>query len=225
MHEGQNILLRMSKPWRTENISLEVPEMDEHYYEKLLNVKTAGEQKIFNESIHYNRYEPTSYSALEALSAQFKFAAQDNIVDFGCGKGRFCFYMNHFFNATVTGVEMNTFFYKQAVENKRNFSKMSKTDTISFVNCLAEKYPIAPSENRFYFFNPFSLQIFAKVMKNIQKSVEEHQRAVDVILYYPSNDYTYFLDANSPFQLVDEIRVPTLHENDPRHCFLIYRAE
>lgn len=30
--------------------------MDEQYYEKLFNIKTSGEQKIFNDSLHYNRY-------------------------------------------------------------------------------------------------------------------------------------------------------------------------
>ena len=41
--------------------------MKDHYYEKLLNITTTGEQKKYNESIHYNVYEPTSYEALEIL--------------------------------------------------------------------------------------------------------------------------------------------------------------
>ena len=45
--------------------------MKEQDYEKLLNIKTAGEQKIFNESLHYNRYEPTAYSVLKILSEQY----------------------------------------------------------------------------------------------------------------------------------------------------------
>ncbi|MEQ8154354.1 MAG: SAM-dependent methyltransferase, partial [Clostridiaceae bacterium] len=78
--------------------------MDEQSYEKQLNIKTSGEQKIFNESIHYNRYEPTSYSALEILSEQYEFTADDSVVDFGCGKGRLNFYINHFFGSAVTGI-------------------------------------------------------------------------------------------------------------------------
>jgi len=54
--------------------------MDEQNYEKLLNIKTSGEQKIFNESIHYNRYEPTSYSALEILSEKYEFTADDSVI-------------------------------------------------------------------------------------------------------------------------------------------------
>lgn len=201
--------------------------MDEQYYEKLLNIKTSGEQKIFNESIHYHRYEPTSYSALEALSKQYKFSAEDCIVDFGCGKGRFNFYINHFFNSSVTGIEMNNFFYKEANVNKKNYYQKNKNkkDNINFLNCFAEGYNINSFDNKFYFFNPFSMQIFAKVIKNILDSREVYERTVDVILYYPSKDYVYFLATNPHFQLIDEIKVPNLYENDPRHCFLVYRAE
>jgi SAM-dependent methyltransferase len=198
--------------------------MDDQYFEKLLNIKTSGEQKIFNESIHYHRYEPTSYHALETLTKNYIFTAEDSIVDFGCGKGRFNFFINYFFNSSVTGIEMNCFFYKEALLNKENYIKTNKKSNINFVNCFAEKYDINPSDNKFYFFNPFSMQIFAKVIKNILTSTETHERVVDVILYYPSSDYIYFLDTNSTFQFIDEIKVPNLCDKDPRHRFLIYRA-
>lgn len=200
--------------------------MDDQYFEKLLNIKTSGEQKIFNASIHYHRYEPTSYFALETLTTHYKFTAQDSIVDFGCGKGRFNFFIKYFFNSSVTGIEMNNFLYKEALLNKENYlrANKSKKTNINFVNCFAEKYDINPSDNKFYFFNPFSLQIFAKVIKNILASTEAYDRTVDIILYYPSSDYIYFLDTNSTFQLVDEIKVPNISDNDPRHRFSIYRA-
>ncbi|AIF53049.1 methyltransferase [Pelosinus sp. UFO1] len=198
--------------------------MDEQYYEKLLNIKTSGEQKIFNESLHYNRYEPTSYSVLEILSKQYNFTAEDNIVDFGCGKGRLNFYINHFFDSTVTGIEMSSFFYKQAIDNKRDYLKKhkKKINEINFLNCFAEEYNINPSDNKFYFFNPFSIQIFIKVIGNILISVEDYERTVDIILYYPSYDYIFFLENNTPFVLLNKIKLP---DNDPRHSFLVYRLD
>lgn len=201
--------------------------MDEQSYEKLLNIKTSGEQKIFNESMHYNRYEPTSYSALEILSKNYTFTSEDNVVDFGSGKGRLNFYINHFFDSTITGIEMNTFFYKEAALNKRDYLKKHKKKKINnnFLNCFAEEYNINPSDNKFYFFNPFSIQIFIKVIRNILISVEEYERTVDVILYYPSDDYIYFLENNTSFILFDEIKLPHLYNNDPRQRFLIYRLD
>lgn len=201
--------------------------MDEQYYEKLLNIKTSGQQKIFNKSLHYNRYEPTSYSVLEILSKHYIFTAEDNIVDFGCGKGRLNFYINHFFDSTVTGIEMNTFFYKEAIDNKRDYLKKhkNKINKINFLNYFAEKYNINPSDNKFYFFNPFSIQIFIKVIGNILTSIEEYERTVDVILYYPSDDYIYFLENNTPFVLLNEIKLHYSFDNDSRNSFLVYRLD
>lgn len=201
--------------------------MNEQYYEKLLNIKTSGEQKNFNESIHYNRYEPTAYSALEVLSKNYTLTEVDSIIDFGCGKGRLNFYINHFFQATVTGIEMNSFFYKEALENKKAYLKnhKKKIDNINFLNCFAEEYNINPSNNKFYFFNPFSVQIFTKVVKKIIISVEKSERPVDIILYYPSEDYIYFLENNTSFRLFDEIRLPSLYDKDHRQTFLVYRLD
>lgn len=198
--------------------------MDEQYYEKILNIKTSGEQKIFNESPHYHRYEPTAYSVLEILSKQYNFTTKDNIVDFGCGKGRLNFYINYFFDSTVTGIEMNTFFYKQAIDNKKNYLKKHKKNInkLNFLNCFAEEYNINPQDNKFYFFNPFSIQIFTKVIRKILISVEEYKRTVDIILYYPSYDYIYFLENNTPFILLYRIDLP---DNDPRHSLLVYRLD
>ena len=41
--------------------------MEETNYDEMLNIRTEGEQKEFNDSLHYHRYEPTPYSALEHL--------------------------------------------------------------------------------------------------------------------------------------------------------------
>lgn len=198
--------------------------MNEQYYEKLLNIKTSGEQKIFNKSAHYNRYEPTSYEALALLSNHYAFTADDTIVDFGCGKGRLNFYIHHFFDAKVTGIEMNAFFYEQAIANKKEYLKKHKNniDKITFSNCLAEEYPIKPSDTTFYFFNPFSTQIFRKVIGNIVASVNSYERTVDLILYYPSYDYLYFLENHTPFVRLHEILLPS-GNSDPRNNFSIYR--
>ena len=201
--------------------------MDDQDYEKLLNIKTSGDQKIFYKSVHYSRYEPTAYSALEVLSKEYNFTAEDNVVDFGCGKGRLNFYINHFFDSTVTGIEMNSFFYEEAIGNKRDYLKKhkKKNDKINFSNCFAQKYKINPTDNKFYFFNPFSIQIFMKVIENILISAEKYERTIDVILYYSSNEYIYFLENNTPFVLVKEINLPYFYEKDPRDNFLVYRLD
>ena len=198
--------------------------MSEQYFEKLLKIKTSEKQKGFNESLHYNRYEPTSYKVLELLSSIEEFSKEDSLVDFGCGKGRLNFYFNYLFDLKVTGIEMNPYFFKECLENKKSYLSQNKIreDKINFINCLAKDYEILKEDNNFYFFNPFSEQIFIKVVKNILDSVSTFERQVNLILYYPSEDYIYFLENYTPFSLKREIRIPKKYDYDSREKILIY---
>lgn len=199
--------------------------MKEQYYDDLLNIRTGGDQKGFNKSFHYHRYEPTPYSALELLFKNYQLKSTDHIVDFGCGKGRLNFYIHYLFQASVAGVEMNETLYEEAVENQTSYLKKYKSakGKIQFHCCLAENYEIAPLDNRFYFFNPFTIPIFWKILNNILASVEESKREVDVILYYPSEDYIYFLENHTLFELKEEVHLPGLYEHNQNERFLIYR--
>ncbi|MBS4191915.1 methyltransferase [Bacillus sp. FJAT-49705] len=198
--------------------------MKEQYFEELLNIKTAGDQMGFNSSFHYHRYEPTPYLALETLFQSYKLKSSDRMVDFGCGKGRLSFYTNYLFNASVVGVEMNEEFYQDAMENRYNYLKKYKNrkEKIEFQCCLAEEYEISPLDNRFYFFNPFSIQIFMKIVKKILLSVEKYERDIELVLYYGSEDYIYFLENQTTFEMKEEILLPGYKHNSFER-FLIYQ--
>ncbi|WP_018664881.1 methyltransferase [Heyndrickxia acidiproducens] len=198
--------------------------MNDSYIDGLLHIKTTGEQQGFNQSLHYNRYEPTPYVALDELFDHYEIEKSDHVVDFGCGKGRLNFYIHHVFHATVTGIEMNDTFYHQALENKSRYTKKfgNHPDRIHFHKMLAEEYEINPADNRFYFFNPFSAGIFMKVVQNILRSVEKTKREVDIILYYPSLDYTYFLDEQTSFERKLEVPLTNLYEHNPYEKFSVY---
>lgn len=199
--------------------------MNEQYYDAVLHIKTVGEQKGFNKSLHYHRYEPTPYHALETLFAEYGLKSSDRVVDFGCGKGRLNFYIHHFYHASVVGIEMNETFYKEAMENRDRYIKKEKKgrDKIHFQCCLAQEYEIDPLDNKFYFFNPFSVQVFMNVINNILFSVEQVEREVELILYYPSEDYIYFLDNQTSFELKEEVILPGLYERNLNERFLVYR--
>ncbi|WP_442598224.1 methyltransferase [Neobacillus sp. D3-1R] len=198
--------------------------MKEKYYDALLNIKTIGEQKGFLKSVHYHRYEPTPYSALETLCAHYHIKSSDQVVDFGCGKGRLNFYIHHVSGAAVKGIEMNEEFYQEAMKNKSSFEKKHRIqdEKIQFYCCLAEEYQIDTQDNRFYFFNPFTIQIFIKVVNNILDSAESNPRDTELILYYPSQDYIYYLENSTSFELKMEIPLPGLYEQNQNERFLIY---
>lgn len=198
--------------------------MKEYYYDKLLNIKTGAYKKKQSESLHYHPYEPTEYRVLEILLDHYTFKNSDCIVDFGSGKGRLCFFINYFNQVTVKGIEMNDALHQEAFKNKKGYVKnINKSkDKIKFYCCLAETYQIGSLDNRFYFFNPFSIQIFMKIINNILLSVEESERDIELILYYASEDYIFYLENKTSFRLKEAINLPGLYETDPYERFLIY---
>ncbi|WP_077210945.1 methyltransferase [Bacillus dakarensis] len=198
--------------------------MTEQSYEKLLNIKTTGEQKNTVQSFHYYPYEPTPYGAIEELFKKVELGSGDRFVDFGCGKGRLLFYLNYFYDVTVVGVEMNTLYYQEAMHNTARYFKKTKKDAsnIHFYNCLAEEYEINEEDNIFYFFNPFSIQIFMKILNNILLSVEGNQRNIKIILYYGSEDYVHYLESHPSFKWKEEIIIPGFYQNNPFERFLVY---
>jgi SAM-dependent methyltransferase len=197
--------------------------MKEYYYDKLLNIKTRGDQQGFNKSLHYHRYEPTPYSALEELFRDYEINSNDYIVDFGCGKGRLNFYLHYYFGANVVGIEMNEALYHDAVQNQKSYVKKNSKDRIHFLCCLAEEYEISDIDNRFYFFNPFSIQIFRKIVSHILLSVEKAAREIELVCYYPSPDYIFFLENETAFELKKEVLLPFVSQHNPNERFLIYR--
>ena len=197
--------------------------MNEKKYETLLNIQTSGEDK-YHTSAKYHRYEPTPYDVLETLFNHYQLTKDDHIVDFGCGKGRLNFYIHHQFQAYVTGIEMNETYYQDAIHNQLNYQKKYplKEEKIKFICCYAEEYNIDPLDNKFYFFNPFSIQILRKVIEKILISLEEHPRCVELIFYYPSDDYLYYLEHKTAFSLIHNIPLPNHHKNH-RERFLVYQ--
>lgn len=201
--------------------------MNEYNYEELLNIKTTGEQTHYNDSYHYNKYEATPYYALNSLFENYKINENDRIVDYGCGKGRLNFYASYQFNCKVSGIEMNNYYFEECIKNKNSFLSTHNRNEkdICFFNCLAEEYDINDEDNIFYFFNPFSVQIFMKIVEKIISSVDNIKRDVSIILYYPTNEYIYFLETFTPFTLVKEIIVSELYKEDNREKFIIFTLE
>lgn len=197
--------------------------MAEKMYDKKLNIKTTGIREWGTKIIHYNRYEATPYTALDKLFQAYKIDKNHKVVDFGCGRGRVAFYIHNRFHVPVTGVEAHDRTYEEALNNKFRYKQKSKhiKAPIKLEYGLAEHYEIELTDNLFYLFNPFSVNIFKKVVHNILKSIKKETRPIDMILYYPIPEYKLFLNNHTPFQMINKIPVPTTA--DSLEKFVIYR--
>lgn len=173
----------------------------------LLHIQTQGIQNDGKDTYYNHRYEPTPYSTFTYLASYLSLQKQDHFVDFGCGKGRSNFYIHHQFHCFTTGVEYNPSYYKYCQNNWNTYHGAHKSK-IKFVCVKAQAYDILPTQNYFYFFNPFSLEIFRMVVQNILKSYEQQVRTLTLLLYYPDAEYLYYLNTYTPFVERERIPVP-----------------
>ncbi|WP_040226292.1 class I SAM-dependent methyltransferase [Bhargavaea cecembensis] len=200
--------------------------MNEHDMDRLLGIRTAGVQDWGVRSIHDNRYEATPYEALDALLDNCPIGRRDGIVDYGSGKGRVAFYLNHRTGASVTGIEMDGSLYLQSLGNRDAYMIKKKTrlkGSVSFLNCRAEDYRVKGLDTVFFYFNPFSVSLFAKTISRILQSAEERPRPVSVLLYYPTLDYLSFMEHHTPFVHALDLPIPGLSENNPNERFSIWK--
>lgn len=189
--------------------------------DKLLNIQTEGIQRDGRDTYHFHRYEPTPYEVLEQLFQAYPLSKDDVLVDFGCGKGRLNFYIHHKFRCKTVGVEYNEVFYQCAKQNLETYNGPHK-DAIRFEAIYATAYEVGEKDSVFYFFNPFSFPIFSSVVHHILDSIHQHPRKVALILYYPDEEYTNFLNQQTPFQLEKDVAVYAIHGTDNRDRYMIF---
>ncbi|WP_110930752.1 class I SAM-dependent methyltransferase [Paenibacillus bouchesdurhonensis] len=199
--------------------------MAERKYDQSLRIRTVGMREWRNGTVRYHRYEATPYKALDRLFQVYKLNESDKVVDFGCGRGRVSFYIHHRFQIPVTGIEVHEKTYEEALHNKGSYRQQTGHihAPIRLKYGLAEQYEIKETDNTFYFFNPFSIEIFREVVENILQSVQEKPRTVDIILYYPVAEYKQFLQMHTPFKLINKVTVPGATQKKEK--FLIYRLK
>lgn len=198
---------------------------DERKHDKKLNINTQGiVEWPLGVNIEYFRTESTLYSDLDRLIDQYDLLDNAKLVDFGSGKGRILYYFNYRYEIPTTGIELSDVAYHQLVNNFATYSKQHPglARKVTIHKMKAEDYQIKPDENIFYFFNPFTLKIFKTILKNIEQSLVENPRTVDIIIYYPSVNYTSYLDNHTDFHFIQLVKTPKYFINS-RECFKVYR--
>lgn len=188
-----------------------------------LNIQTEEIQNDGGDTFHRHRYEPTPYEVLEELFSHYMPTERDVIVDYGCGLGRLNFYIEKCFSLVSTGVECSEIYFQRAIENQKHYS--GKKDNITFVHCAAEDYVVSARETVFYFFNPFSVDIFRRVINRILLSWQEAPRTLTLILYYPEDETIFYLENHTSFHLFDEIAAGEQVRSDRRERFCLYRLD
>ena len=157
----------------------EILEKDRFWDEKL-NIFTSVSDHSEEDDSNYG-YDPTPYIVLEEILKSDLLGKDDVLVDYGCGKGRLGFFFHNQTGCKVIGLDHSKRMIKKANKNLKNYGS---SDEICFIHTKAEEYVPVDDANRFYFFNPFSSKIFAKVLEKIQQSHDKNPREIIVFFYY-----------------------------------------
>ena len=192
---------------------------NENTWDKLLQIKTTGRDDSNSDQFRYP-YEPTPYVVLERLANSGLIRKKDVVVDYGCGKGRVDFYLSYQTKAHTIGIEYDERIYQGAIENQNTAVSKMRTD---YVLARAEEYEVPAEVNRFYFFNPFSVELLRKVMARIMDSYYLNPREMLFFFYYPSEEYISYLMTTDELEFYDEIDCMDLFEgNDLRERIIIF---
>lgn len=192
---------------------------NEKTWDKLLQIKTTGRDDSNSDQYRYP-YEPTPYSVLMRLANSGLIHKKDVVLDYGCGKGRVDFFLSYQTKAKTIGIEYDERIYQSALDNQQIAVSGAKTE---FVLAKAEEYAVPSEVNRYYFFNPFSVELLQKVMARIIESYYENPREVLLFFYYPSEEYISHLMTVDELEFYDEIDCSDLFgTNDTRERIMIF---
>ena len=191
--------------------------------DSFLHIKTEEIQTDGTDTYHFHRYEPTPYDVIETLFNTCAPAENDVLVDYGCGLGRLNFYIENRFGLPSVGIEFSEEYYERALQNLHSYC--GNKERITFCHCKAEEYLVQPEQTWFYFFNPFSVDIFRKVVNHILDSWQEKPRKIVLVLYYPEDDTIFYLEQHTAFRLIDEIAASDAVLKDRRERFCLYQMD
>lgn len=189
----------------------------EQQWDKKLKIQTTGRLDAHADQYHYP-YEPTPYSVLERLAESGYINGESILVDYGCGKGRVGFFLNHVLGCRAIGLEYNEEIFLQAEENRRSSGKQD----VIFLCRNAADFTVEEA-NCFYFFNPFSVEILKSVMGKILDSYYAAPRRMRLFFYYPNDEYLVYLMTGYALGFVEEIDCRDLFEGkDDRERILVF---
>lgn len=194
--------------------------MEVRQWDRKLRIQTAGRDAKRADAYRYP-YEPTDYAVLQRLADSGLISRDNVVVDYGCGKGRVSFFLNHVVGCRTVGVEYDEHIFRQALENQASYPGSGT----KFVCTRAEQFDAACADC-FYFFNPFSLEILRSVMGRLLESYYAQPRSMRLFFYYPSEEYESFLMTAPELTFLEEIDCRDLFPgNCERERILVFRLQ
>ncbi|MEO8765372.1 MAG: class I SAM-dependent methyltransferase [Ginsengibacter sp.] len=160
--------------------------------EKKYNLDSIGMDRLHSVSIkggnlqHASIYQASHYYILEkGFSYLQSINENNNLTDFGCGKGRALVVAAYFGFEDITGID---FAKELCIQAEHNIQKTRLLYPSVNFNVICEdvvSYKIKKEQHVFFFFNPFDEVIMLQVVKNILSSLKENSRKIYIMYINP----------------------------------------
>lgn len=131
-------------------------------------------------------YEPADVMGFGFLIEQLDVPHQEyTFVDLGSGKGRALLLATEFPFKAIVGVEISQPMHEIALQNIENFSASQDASRLSSVCEDAGKFEFPADPLVVFLFNSFHEVILARVIENLERSIERTPRHVIVVYVNP----------------------------------------
>ena len=149
----------------------------------------------------FTKYQPAHYQFLEYLYQRYPFSNNDCLVDFGAGKGRPLIMAAYYGCKHIIAYELDEVRAKMINDNIIKFKDKFNLDFQYEIFCTDASTAIIRKEmNKFFFFNPFHLKIYAKILKNVASSFVSYKRPIKIYLYGPEDSVVKYIDSLKCFK-------------------------
>ena len=166
----------------------------------------ADDLGFYNNEIqkHANQYRPSPpyriITALKILKNVVKDFSTSTLVDYGCGAGRVMIIAAEAGFRKVIGIDLSPKLIELCRSNLKRYSHINNKSKMLVLEQDASQYIPPPDANVFYFFFPFNLEIYSKVVKNIEISLETNNRTIYILDSWSDFDFR-----SKNFQLIKTV--------------------
>ena len=144
-------------------------------------------QKIESSNLpHASIYQGTNYYLIEKAFEYLKTEeANQQLVDFGSGKGRIMVVAAHYGFKNITGIDFSESLCREAEDNIEKIKPLFPATNFKIICSDAANYTIENDTNVFFFFNPFDEVVMLQVVRKILTSLKKNPRKVYIVYVNP----------------------------------------
>ena len=157
------------------------------YHINTIEIDEFGYEKIESDNLsHASIYQGSNYFIIEKAFEYLKNEnANNNILDFGSGKGRILVVAAHFGFKNITGIDFSESLCREADYNIEKKIPIFPATNFKIICGDATNHTIQNDTNVFFFINPFDDVVMLQVVKNMLCSLKLSLGKVYIVYVNP----------------------------------------